>query len=135
MKNTSSIVTSTKQFADDYNSAVDFLTNNQSMSTSVLQLSISFSSTKFNSCAYGSIGIKVDTSGRLSVDETKLTTALGSDAGRVKELLGDSHGLATRTISQATLAVNSTTNLVHLPKFIQKAHGTISQSMLFNIFA
>ena len=79
--------------------------------------------------------IKVDTSGRLSVDESKLTTALGGDADRVKELLSGSHGLATRAMNQSNLALNNTANLVPFPKISQNAYNTITQSMLFNIFA
>lgn len=131
----SSIVKNVKQFASDYNNAVEFLANNASTSTGLLKLSISFSNTKFNSRAYGSIGIKVDTSGRLSVDEAKFTDSLTDDPDKVNQLIGGSHGLAAKTMSQTKIALTNTNNLVPFPTISKKAYNSITQSMLFNIFA
>ncbi|MDF2564689.1 MAG: flagellar capping protein [Massilibacillus sp.] len=134
-KNTSSIVKNVKQFASDYSSAVDFLSSNKSVSTGVSNLATSFSSTKYNSRAYDSIGIKVDTSGRLTVDESKLTSALTSDADRVKELLGGSSGLASKTISRVNVAETNSSNLVPFPNISNRAYNGITQGMLLDIFA
>ncbi|MBP2632183.1 MAG: Flagellar hook-associated protein 2 C-terminus [Firmicutes bacterium] len=131
----SSIMKDVKQFTSDYNSTVDFLANNASTSTGLLKLSISFSSTKFNSRAYGSIGIKVDTSGRLSVDEAKFAASLADAPDQVNQLIGGSHGLAAKTMRQTKIALTNTNNLVPLPTISKKAYNSVTQSMLFNIFA
>ena len=134
-KDTSSIVKNVKQFASDYSSTVNFLTTNKSVSTGVSNLATSFSSTKYNSRAYDSIGIKVDSSGRLTVDETKLTSALSSDADRVKELLGGSNGLASKTVGRVNVAENTASNLVPFPTISNRAYNGITQGMLLDIFA
>lgn len=131
----SSIVKNVKQFASDYSDAVNFLTNNKSVSTGVVNLATLFSSTKFNSRAYDSIGIKVDTSGRLTVDETKLASALTSDADRVKALLGGSNGLGGKTVNKVDAAVNNSSNLVPFPKLSNRAYNGITQGILLDIFA
>jgi len=131
----SSIVKSVKQFASDYSDAVNFLTSNKSVSTGVANLAISFSNTKFNSRAYDSIGIKVDTSGRLTIDETKLSSALTSDADRVKALIGGSNGLGSKTVNRVDAAVNNSSNLVPFPNLSNRAYNGITQGILLDIFA
>lgn len=131
----STIVNNVKEFASDYSSTVNFLTANKSVSTAASNLAASFSSTKFNSRAYDSIGIKVDTSGRLTVDEKKLTSALTSDADRVKELLGGSNGLANKTAVRVDAAINNASNLVPFPKLSNRAYNGITQGILLDIFA
>ena len=64
------------------------------MSARVKSFATSFSDTTYNANTYAKIGINVDSStGKLSVDETKLTKALQETPDRVENLLG-SNGLA-----------------------------------------
>ena len=83
-----------KSLVDNYNTAVSFFSDNSSVSARVKSFATSFSDTTYNANTYAKIGINVDSStGKLSVDETKLTKALQETPDRVENLLG-SNGLA-----------------------------------------
>lgn len=83
-----------KSLVDNYNTAVSFFSDNSSVSARVKSFATSFSDTTYNANTYAKIGINVDSStGKLSIDETKLTKALQETPDRVENLLG-SNGLA-----------------------------------------
>lgn len=115
-EDTEKTVKNVKAFAEDYNSALQFLSDNKNVSDNVKDLASSFAETKYNKLDYAAIGVNVDASGKLSVDEEKLTAALQSDPSKVEGLLGK-NGLASRTYKKALAAENNATNLLPLPSF------------------
>ena len=83
-----------ESLVDNYNTAVSFFSDNSSVSARVKSFATSFSDTTYNANTYAKIGINVDSStGKLSIDETKLSKALQETPDRVENLLG-SNGLA-----------------------------------------
>ena len=102
---TSKLISSIKDFATNYNNMTQFFKDNSNLSTNVKNLAASFSDTKYNSRAYASIGIAVDSSGKLSVDEDKLRSSLQSDAAKVENLLGKS-GLSAKAAKKTDAAIN-----------------------------
>ncbi len=100
-----------KSLVSDYNSAISFFSDNSSVSSRVKSLASSFSDTTYNARTYAKIGINVDSStGKLSIDETKLTKALQETPDRVANLLG-SNGLAGKAENKVSLAESQKSNL------------------------
>jgi len=99
------IVANVKDFASDYNKLGAFFKDNAKLSSSVNNFATSFTATKYNKRAYESIGINVDSSGKLSVDEKKLTAALNSDSKGVGQLIGG-NGLANTAYNKTNAAIN-----------------------------
>ena len=93
-----------KTLVSDYNTAISFFSDNANVSARVKNLSTSFSDTTYNAKTYAKIGINVDsTTGKLSIDETKLTKALQDTPDRVENLLG-SNGLAGKAADKTARA-------------------------------
>lgn len=107
----SKTVDAVKQFAESYNKALGFLTKNSGKSPALTSLAYSFSSTRFQSGSLSKIGIAVDSSGALSVNESKLTNALKNNRGDVEKALGGASGLATSSYGKAVNAMNNSRNL------------------------
>ena len=99
------IVANVKDFASDYNKLGTFFKDNAKLSSSVNNFATSFTATKYNKRAYESIGLNVDSTGKLSVDEKKLTAALNSDSKSVGQLIGGS-GLANTAYNKTNAAIN-----------------------------
>ena len=102
---TGKLISSIKDFATNYNNMTQFFKDNSKLSTNIKNLAASFSDTKYNSRAYASIGIAVDSSGKLSVDEDKLRSSLQNDATKVENLLGKS-GLSAKAAKKTDAAIN-----------------------------
>lgn len=107
----SKTVDAVKKFAESYNSALAFLTKNSNESPALSSLAYSFSTTRFQSGALSKIGIAVDSTGALSVNESKLTSALQNNRGDVEKALGGASGLATSAYGKAVNAMNNSRNL------------------------
>lgn len=131
---TSNVLSNIKQFASDYNQTVTFLGENSKTSNNISNLSTSFASPKYNSRAFQSIGIDVDTTGKLNIDEGALTSALRTDPTRVKQLLG-SDGLAGQTYNKTNVAINNAANLVPFPKLSNSVTNGLFSGMLVDLFA
>ena len=133
-EDTEATVKNVKAFAEDYNSALQFLSDNKRLSDNVQDLAASFAETKYNKQEYASIGVNVDANGKLSVDEEKLTSALQSDPSKVEDLLGK-NGLASRTYKKALAAENNATNLLPLPSFGKTDYPSgYMQGMAFDFY-
>lgn len=130
----SEIIDSVKNFADDYNSAVDFFNNNSKVSSKVANLAASFSSSKYSGRALESIGIDVDSKGKLSIDEERLSAALTEDSGKVQAALGQK-GLAGQAFNKVNNSVANAADLVPFPKFSNQAANGMMQGLLLNMFA
>lgn len=109
------IIEKVKNFAEDYNSAIDTFKENEGLGSGVRDLGIEFGETKFKSRLYAQIGLNVDNSGKISVDEDKLKQAIKDDPDRVKELLGKK-GLGGQTKKKVSEALKGAGDLVSVPK-------------------
>lgn len=131
---TTDIIDSVKNFASDYNGAVNFFNDNAKISTKIASLATSFSAPKYNGNALESIGVNVDSKGRLSIDEAKLSSALTADADKVGELLGQK-GLASQALNKVTSSVANSTNLIPFPKISNQAANGLMPGALLDLYA
>lgn len=107
----SKIVDAVKKFADDYNEVVSFLKENSDKSSKIENLAYSFSSNKYLNNSLSSIGIQIDSDGKIAIDEKRLKSEVESDINNVKKVLGNSSGLATLTYDKASEAMKNGKNL------------------------
>ena len=99
-----SAIKNVKQLVSDYNTALDFFSDNKSVSNRASALATEFADTTYRADQYSAIGITVDSkTGALSVDEDKLATALTTESDRAANSLG-SNGLAGKAESHVALA-------------------------------
>ena len=83
-----------KQLVSDYNDALDLTSDYSSVGKRLESLHKSFADTTYRADTYSQLGITVDSkTGKMSVDEDKLATALTENGDRVKNALG-ANGLA-----------------------------------------
>ena len=83
-----------KQLVSDYNDALDLTSDYSSVGKRLESLHKSFADTTYRADTYNQLGITVDSkTGKMSVDEDKLATALTENGDRVKNALG-ANGLA-----------------------------------------
>ena len=124
--NSSKIIDAVKKFADDYNGVVSFLKDNSNKSTKIGNLSYSFNSNKYLNNSLSSIGIQIDSDGKVAIDEKKLKSEVESNIDNVKKVLGNSSGFATSAYYKASEAMKNGKNLY--PQFKMKSDdiGTYS---------
>ena len=133
---TSDIVDSITSFANDYNDATKLFSKNSDVSTALSGLAKSFSNgTKNSSNALSSIGITVDKSGQMTVDQTALTDAVNNNYNNVKSALGGSTGLASQAYAKISLAINNTGNLVPFPDITSFTSSSTSLGLLADLYA
>ena len=126
----STVLSNIKSFVSDYNDATNFFSENSSVSTRVSRLSSTFADTIYNAKTYAKIGINVDTStGKVSINETKLITALKENPDRVENLLGE-NGLAGKAANKISLAESQKSNL--FPSVTTMLGSTVSTASLYS---
>ena len=109
--NVNTALTNVKDFVSKYNDAISLFSDNSSISNRVSRLASSFSDTTYNAKSLATIGINVDSStGKLSLDDTKLTEAMKSNSDSVSYLLG-SNGLAGKAENKTSLATSQRSQL------------------------
>lgn len=113
-----------KDFAKKYNDVVNFLNKNTDKSVGVKTMASSFSNTRFMSNSLSKVGIDVDTSGRLTVNEDRLTAALKEDPSAVNSIIGGSNGLAGQASQKASSAIGASTRLFQTPRSFDRFYGT-----------
>ena len=95
---------SVEDMVKSYNEAIDFFTENSAISKRVGRMQTLFSDTTYRADSYGSVGISVNSStGKLSIDEEKLTKTMMESPERVSRVLG-SDGLAAKAESHMSIA-------------------------------
>ena len=100
-----------KQLVSDYNEALSFSSDYSSVSNRMKALSTTFADTTYRADTYKQLGITVDSStGKLTLDEDKLASALVENGDRVKNALG-SNGLAGKAESHVDLANSQKSSL------------------------
>ncbi|MBQ9365531.1 MAG: flagellar filament capping protein FliD [Schwartzia sp.] len=97
---------SVKDFASDYNDAIDFFSDNKEISKSRMErIGSMFSDTTYRSDTYRDIGINVNAkTGKMTIDEDKLTKAITEKPDRVADILNGRGGLVSKAenhVSQA----------------------------------
>ena len=119
-----------ENLASDYNDAIDFFADNGDVSKRMGRLQTSFADTTYRSGIYGSIGIVVDAkTGKMTIDEDKLTKAIVDSPERVSGILGK-HGLADKAESHISQA-NSERN--RLFPSVQSMFGSdLSKSAVYS---
>lgn len=91
-------------FVKDYNNAIDFFSDNSSVSKRVSRMQTVFSDTTYRSGSYESIGISVNSkTGKLSIDEERLTKAITESPEKVANVLGK-NGLAGKAEDHVGIA-------------------------------
>lgn len=106
------VVAAVKDFAEKFNSAISFLEQNASRSSSVADQLASLKRAVPNEKTLKAAGMSVDSSGKLQVDEDKLKEALQKDSGAVKDVLGGQFGLADRVGTKASEILDSPVNKI-----------------------
>lgn len=107
------IVSAVNDFADKYNSTVSFLRDNSNRSAGVSRQLASLERAMPTEGALKTVGMKVNTSGKLEVDDEALTKALTDGRyNSVKETMGGYYGIASRTGSRASSILDSSIDTV-----------------------
>lgn len=104
------IVDATKDFIDQINGTIDFLSKNSGHSATVAFQLAGLQRTIPSDKALAKIGISVDTKGNLKMDEEEFREALEKDPELVKDLLGGQFGMAERAGDKATKILDMSVN-------------------------
>lgn len=107
----SKIVDAIKKFADDYNEVISFLKDNSNKSSKIENLAYSFNTNKFLNSSLSSIGMEIDSSGKINVNEGTLKSAVQNDINNVKKVLGNSSGIANTAYDKVNEAMKNGKNL------------------------
>ena len=100
-----------KQLVSDYNDALDLTSDYSSVGKRMESLHKSFADTTYRADTYKQLGISVDSkTGKMTVDEDKLATALTENGDRAKTALG-ANGLAGKAEQHLTQANNQSEHL------------------------
>ncbi|MBQ9377836.1 MAG: flagellar filament capping protein FliD [Schwartzia sp.] len=92
-----------KDFIGDYNDAIGFFNENADVSARVKNLASAFGDTTYRAGTLSKIGISVNNSGKMTINEGKLAQALVDNPGQVETILGKG-GLASKAESNVSLA-------------------------------
>ena len=90
-----------KDFAESYNDAIKFFSDNSSVSRQVKYMAASFSDTTYNAGSASNIGIKIDSSGKMTVDEETLAKSITDNFTRVKAVMSTLTNKSDRHVSFA----------------------------------
>lgn len=96
------IVSAVKDFADSYNNALSLLENNSGRSNTVNTQLASLKRALTTEDAMARIGLSLDKSGKLQVDEKKLKKTLDENYASVKDIMGGQFGIAERAATKAS---------------------------------
>lgn len=114
------VLRAVKDFADDYNSVVDYLKKNATKSYEISNLAASFTNVKYVASALSPIGINVDSSGKISVNEDSFKTAMQDNPDKVRQLVGSSGGLAGDTYQKVNSAIMNSSKLIQMPNALNR---------------
>lgn len=106
-KASDNIITAAQDFVNKYNSTASLLKNNAGRSDALASQLSAFERAIPNDKALKVTGMKIDTDGKLTMDQEKLGEAIGKDYGLVKDILGGQYGMAERAGSKATSVLDS----------------------------
>ena len=95
-----------EKFLSDYNGAINFFAENNSVSSRFGRLQNNFSDATYFAKNYAEIGIEVAKDGTMKLDAEKFTNALERDSKKVSRTLENLAGRAESKISVASLQKN-----------------------------
>ncbi len=104
------VVDATKEFMDKLNGTISYLSKNSGHSATVAFQLASLKRTIPSEKGLAKIGISIDTSGKLKMDEDKFREALQKDPNLVKDVLGGQFGMAERAGEKATTILDMSVN-------------------------
>lgn len=107
------IVSAVSDFADKYNNTISFLQSNSNRGAGVARQQASLERALPTEGALKTLGMKVDTTGKLEVDKDALNKALTDGRyNSVKDTMGGTYGIAQRMGSRATNILDSSIDTV-----------------------
>lgn len=107
------IVSAVSDFADKYNNTISFLQSNSNRGAGVARQQASLERALPTEGALKTLGMKVDTTGKLEVDKDALNKALTDGRyNSVKETMGGTYGIAQRMGSRASSILDSSIDTV-----------------------
>lgn len=101
------IISAAQDFVNKYNSTASLLKNNAGRSASLSSQLSAFERAIPNDKALKVAGMKINTDGKLSLDQEKLGEALEKDYGLVKDIIGGQYGMAERAGSKASSVLDT----------------------------
>lgn len=114
------VLKAVKDFASDYNSVVDYLSKNANKSYAISNLASSFKDVKYVASALAPIGVNVDGSGKISINEDSFKAAMNENPDKVRSLLGSSGGLAGDTYQKVNSAIMNSSKLIQMPNSLNR---------------
>ena len=102
-KDLQSALDAVSNFVSNYNSSLQFLNDNASVSRRVENLANTFGDTTYRASSYEAIGISVQSNGMLEVNEEMLANAIVNDPDKVSSVLG-ADGLAGKAEQHVSFA-------------------------------
>ncbi len=94
---------SVESFVSDYNDAINFFSDNSSVSKRVGRMAVNFGDTIYRAANYQSIGLVVESDGKMKIDEDRLVDAITTNPNKVSRILGRD-GLAGKAESHIATA-------------------------------
>ncbi len=132
----SDITDSIKTFANDYNNTTTLFQKNADVSSTMSSFADSFAgSTKSAKSSLATIGISVDTNGKMTIDEKALTSATQNNPSAIKAVFGGNQGLGNQAYFKNALAVSNVENFVPFPDITSLTTAPTSLGLLADIFA
>lgn len=127
------IVSAVSDFADKYNNTISFLQSNSNRGAGVARQQASLERALPTEGALKTLGMKVDTTGKLEVDKDALNKALTDGRyNSVKDTMGGTYGIAQRMGSRATNILESSIDTVAGSSKTSSASSTSSTSASSN---
>lgn len=127
------IVSAVSDFADKYNNTISFLQSNSNRGAGVARQQASLERALPTEGALKTLGMKVDTTGKLEVDKDALNKALTDGRyNSVKDTMGGTYGIAQRMGSRATNILDSSIDTVAGSSKTSSASSTSSTSTSSN---
>lgn len=102
------IISAVEAFAKQYNDTVSFLQSNTGRSKTADAQLRSLQRSLSTEGALATVGLSINKSGALQVDEAKLSKALDESLESVKDTLGGQFGIAERAATRATQILDNT---------------------------
>ena len=101
------IISSVKDFVNQYNETKSYLSSNSNRSSTVASHLAAFERAVPSEKTLKAMGISIDKYGKMQLDEKKLTESLDKDYEETKNLLGGQYGLAERVGTKATAILDT----------------------------
>lgn len=128
------LVNAVKQFTSAYNDVVDYLKANSGSSKAIANLANSFSNIRFSAGSLSQVGIDVSASGKLSVNEKRLTETAENNLDSLKQLVGSSDGVAGVAYQKSFQALIRQDNLLPPPSVGNGYYGA-TKGLFFDMWA